>query len=77
MHGHARVSVRVRREGDVLLIAIADDGRGAARTPAPHLGLLGMNERIVELGGSLELESTRPTGTVFVVRVPVGRKETS
>lgn len=67
-----QVSVRVRREGDALLIAIADDGRGAPRTPAPHLGLLGMNERIVELGGSLEIVTRPAEGFRLTARLPMG-----
>ena len=68
----SHVTVRVRREGEVLLIGIADDGRGAARTPAPHLGLLGMNERIAELGGSLEIETRPAQGFRLTARLPMG-----
>lgn len=66
-----RVSVRVRREQDGLTIAIADNGRGAAAAPAPHLGLLGMNERIAELGGTLEIETRPAAGFRLTARLPV------
>jgi signal transduction histidine kinase len=67
-----QVSVRVRHEGDTLLIGISDDGRGAATTPAPHLGLLGMNERIAELGGSLQIETRPAQGFRLTARLPMG-----
>ena len=59
-HANAgQVSVRLVSAGDTLELAIEDDGRGAATEPTPHLGLLGMRERVSELGGRFEID-TRP-----------------
>jgi signal transduction histidine kinase len=76
--GASRVDVRLgAREGAVEL-EVTDDGRGlpaGARLSeferAGHMGLAGMRERIVLLGGTL-LVGAAPTGGVRVVaRVPV------
>jgi signal transduction histidine kinase len=38
--------------------------------PGDHLGLIGMRERLAELGGILILTSTPGQGTVLEARVP-------
>ncbi len=52
---------------------VADDGAGMpAGGPAPGgLGLLGMRERIERIGGHLEIESRRGSGTRLTVSIPV------
>ena len=85
---HARgvscVSVVVDRvEGEVRL-TIEDNGCGfeAAASGAPGLspqrglGLLGMRERLVVIGGSLEVESS-PEGSTIFVRIPVDSGQSS
>lgn len=54
--GQVRVSVRCR--GDELSVVTRDDGRGAAEF-RPGNGLAGMQERIAELGGRLQVVRTR------------------
>ena len=58
---------------EVILIEVADDGRGfhpgSART---GMGLVGMRVRVVGLGGKIELRSRPGEGTKVTVRVPVG-----
>lgn len=59
-HAEARnATVRIAGVADGLELEIEDDGRGANAEPTPHLGLLGMRERIVELGGRFSVH-TRP-----------------
>ena len=55
--------------GEVRL-AIQDDGRGVAGNPVPHLGLLGMRERVTELGGAIAFESQPQQGFRIQVRAP-------
>ena len=51
-HGRAgAASVRVRRQGDELLIEVDDDGAGAASGYSAGRGLLGITERAAMLGG--------------------------
>jgi signal transduction histidine kinase len=68
----SRVTIELRREGDVLHLGVADDGRGAKRgalAAGRSLGILGMRERAAVLGGSAQVRSG-PRGTTVVVRLP-------
>jgi signal transduction histidine kinase len=66
-----RVTVAVAHADHALTVAIEDDGRGAAEAPTPHLGLLGMTERIAELGGALVVETRPGRGFRVHARLPV------
>jgi signal transduction histidine kinase len=78
-HAHAaNVWVRLALDGDVLVLAVRDDGRGydvqAARRLAAggdSLGLAGMQERVELLGGTLELGSAPGGGSEVVARIPL------
>ena len=74
----ANVSVLLRHTPGSVLAMVEDDGQGFDATlrehPEPsdrHLGLFGMQERAVLLGGTLTVESAPGRGTTIVVRVPV------
>lgn len=54
-----QVTVRMGGADDGLELEIEDDGGGANGEPTPQLGLLGMRERILELGGRFSVH-TRP-----------------
>jgi hypothetical protein len=73
--GGAEVMVRARDTGDGYLLAeVADAGRGfdvLQRTRKGHLGLTGMRERAELLGGRLELESGRGSGTKVRAFLPL------
>lgn len=75
LHGDPdEVEVRLRLQGEVLRLEVADDGRGAddARPlPDISLGLSESSERIAAFGGHLRLESNHPKGTLLVVEIPV------
>jgi signal transduction histidine kinase len=67
--------VGLRRQGDALVVDVVDDGVGfecgGADSPPSGLGLLGMRERAVQCGGSLEI-STRPgAGTRVHAELPL------
>ncbi|MBI5709072.1 MAG: hypothetical protein HZC42_02045 [Candidatus Eisenbacteria bacterium] len=51
--GARRVSVGLDVEDARVRLVVEDDGRGVEGEPTPHLGILGMRERITELGGTL------------------------
>ncbi len=78
-HARARhVTVRLRRQGDFVQLAINDDGIGfdpdhhpAKRKRKGGLGLLGMRERAMYVGGALNVESARGTGTTILAQVPL------
>ena len=60
------------RERSVVL-TVEDDGRGFsdARRRDGGFGLVGMRERVVSLNGSLDIESTRGSGTRLAVEIPL------
>lgn len=66
---HARathVVVEFSDHSEVLVVSITDDGRGIAasdRLKSASLGLLGLEERLIAIGGSLEVGKVGPTGT--------------
>ena len=49
---------------------IEDDGRGVRGEPVPHLGLLGMRERVTALGGTLSLAGREGTGLRIDAAIP-------
>ena len=66
--------VRTRTQGLDLRLEIRDFGRGLrqpnAGTATPGVGLRGMQERLRQLGGTLQIDSTEK-GTTVAALVPV------
>ena len=73
-HSGARnIEVRLQAEGETLVAEIIDDGRGFDPVVAQGgVGLVGMRERVEELGGEIEISSRPGEGTEVTVRVPLG-----
>ncbi len=71
-HSGARtVEVRLGTEGEALLLAVADDGRGFDLASIhAGVGLSAMRERITGEGGTLAIHSRPGGGTKVVIRVP-------
>jgi len=72
----ARTEVRLAtsRCGKHILIEVADDGRGASTLPGSGHGIVGMRERALLLGGSLDA-GPRPGGGFRVfAQLPIGGK---
>ena len=82
--GSAVARIRLRRREDHILVQIEDKGRGIPPEKqlelATHgkvgVGIRGMRERLRQLGGTLEMESSS-AGTVITVQLPVADKPTS
>ena len=76
-HANARtVDVSLKQASEALQISIADDGRGfdltsLHRVPAKHLGLRGIQERSLLLGGVAKFRSGE-MGTEILVQIPAG-----
>jgi signal transduction histidine kinase len=68
--------VYLQRLTNTLLVTVEDDGVGFDLAPsnraenAPGLGLIGIRERVVRLGGTLRLESAPRKGTRLTVELP-------
>lgn len=71
-HAYARnVRVVVRQEPNRLSVSIDDDGKGFDPSRLRGLGLVGMNERVSQLGGELKVESDPARGTCLRVELPL------
>jgi PAS domain S-box-containing protein len=66
----SHATVRIRRDGDVVALEVADDGRGGADSTRGS-GLRGLADRLSTVNGELELESPPGGGTRLRVRVPL------
>jgi PAS domain S-box-containing protein len=70
--GAAHVSLALENDGEACVLTVKDDGRGfdphAVRPGA--LGLLGIGERALMLGGTVTVDSAPGFGTEVRVRVP-------
>jgi signal transduction histidine kinase len=73
-HAHAsRVNVRLESSGKEVILEASDNGRGIRESEidgAKSLGLVGMRERALLLGGALELCGVPGKGTTITVRLP-------
>jgi len=69
------VSVLLEQRGGEVVAIVEDDGRGfdpnATTTgeSRPRLGLRGMRERVAQLGGTLEIETSPGGGTTLFLRI--------
>ena len=71
-HAYAkRVQVSIRQEANALKVSIEDDGHGFDPARSRGLGLVGMNERVTQLGGELKVESRSARGTRLRVELPL------
>ena len=63
-----------------LMLEIADNGRGIAKTEIDSptsLGLIGMRERVYGINGTIVFSGTRDKGTRVTVAVPLNGKAVS
>ena len=75
----ARISVTLMRFGSEtptseVQVIVEDDGPGfdmAQARASGRLGLLGMRERAIICGGTLQIESAPGRGTTILLRVPI------
>jgi signal transduction histidine kinase len=74
-HSEARsILIRLASEEDRYIVRIEDDGKGF--TPdrsARGLGLIGIEERVAEMGGALNLDSKPGAGTRLFISIPLIR----
>jgi signal transduction histidine kinase len=72
------VRVRLTNHDHTVALEVRDNGRGIDESRIfgrQSLGILGMKERAVLLGGELVIESTPGAGTTVIVRIPDGGSE--
>jgi len=69
--GARRATVTLGTADDAVLVEVEDDGRGLVLGEPAGMGLTGMRERALALGGELEVEDARGAGTRVLLRVPL------
>ncbi|HYL36465.1 MAG TPA: ATP-binding protein [Bryobacteraceae bacterium] len=70
-HSHAsKVRIRVHQEPRRLTLSIQDDGKGFDFKENQGMGLLGIQERVTQLGGRCHVHSSRGSGTLLTVELP-------
>ncbi len=76
--GAAKVEVRLVEAGDNFILEVKDNGRGISETEIDNtksLGLLGIRERAMLLGGEVRFRGEPGKGTTVSVRIPRPRKK--
>ncbi len=79
-HGHPKhIAVRVAFRALEVELEVKDDGVGfdpgvAASDGEGHFGILGMRERVEQLGGSLTLNGAPGNGMTVIARIQLGRR---
>ena len=82
-HANAEnIGIILEKRGNRVLLIVEDDGIGfdveaLLKTPARNrrFGLLGMQERVALVGGSLSIESTPGVGTTVLVHIDISRDD--
>lgn len=74
-HAHAtNVSILLRMENGFFILEVKDNGVGINEEEIRHtksLGILGMRERALLLGGNLNIRGVRGKGTTVTVTIPI------
>jgi len=76
--GAHSVQVSLHLEDGELCLCVSDDGKGFApeqRKPGQSFGLVGMQERVLMLGGQLQIDSQPGEGTTLCARVAVAEED--
>lgn len=74
--GATLVAVTLSRTASHWLLEVRDNGKGlpAGEPPAGHWGILGMRERALLLGGTLEIHGASRQGTTVSLKIPLSAR---
>ncbi len=79
-HAGARsINIAIDGQGDAIRVSVRDDGVGfdPSKVRGRGLGLVGMQERVMDLGGALTISSAPQKGTTLSARLPLPREVAS
>ena len=71
---HAQTEVRVSTDNHGVEIEVLDNGHGATILPGSGHGIVGMRERAMLLGGSLDVGPRTGGGFQVVAHLPIGEE---
>jgi signal transduction histidine kinase len=66
---HARINIE--DDDRELRVTVQDDGKGFEPSQEKGIGMLGMEERVARLGGTLQINSERGRGTTISFNLPL------
>jgi signal transduction histidine kinase len=69
--GAKNANITVRHEQDSIVLSVEDDGAGFDPKRTRGLGLVGMEERVKQLGGRMDMQSSPGKGTRLRVTLPL------
>lgn len=72
----AKIWVHLEEEHDAIVLEVEDDGVGISQAQLKQhrsLGLLGMRERALAFGGTVEIAGSPGQGTIVTVRMPLSK----
>jgi signal transduction histidine kinase len=69
--GASRVRIGLRKAAKTVSLEVEDDGKGFAVARSRGLGLLGMEERVAQLGGRFRVQSEPGRGTTVLAELPI------
>jgi signal transduction histidine kinase len=69
--GARRVQVGLQKAAKTVSLRVEDDGRGFVVARTRGLGLLGMEERVAQLGGRFRVQSEPGRGTTVTAELPI------
>jgi PAS domain S-box-containing protein len=75
--GAQNVDVRVERTPTTFILEVRDDGRGITEAEVSDLrslGLMGLRERALAAGGTINITGVRGSGTVARLRIPLSAR---
>ena len=80
-HAHStKVKINLEEKDDSAILEVADNGRGIRQSnlsDPKSLGLLGMRERALLLGGEVSIRRNDGEGTTVIVRIPLRGSEST
>lgn len=76
--GASRVSLKLERKADDLILSINDNGKGISKKALNKLtsfGLIGMRERAYSIGGEIKIAGKKDRGTTIKLVIPVNNEK--